>query len=126
MTDYFKDLLSSADLAEATGRSQRQVQKITGELIRVGMAKKVGKVAVFHRSAIQYICGRPTRRGKAAPVKEKIRRNFIEAGIKHPEVWCGYSSVTHKNGWHFREFGGAEDIYLGKSYKDYLRRENEK
>jgi hypothetical protein len=57
------------------------------------------------------------RKGKMK-IKEKIRKNLVEAGIRHPNVWKGFSASTHEHGWHFREFGEPNDVFLGKNWTE--------
>lgn len=64
MKDHFKDLLSSQELARATGKQQRWIQSISMELIALGLARHIGRSLICHVDAIKYInTHRPETRG---------------------------------------------------------------
>lgn len=60
----FDDLISTAEVAEATGKSIRWIQSMASELVRFQLAKRIGKVLVCHKNAINYINNRPETRGR--------------------------------------------------------------
>ena len=61
---YFNDLLSASELADKVGKSQELIRQLTQELLEKGLARKVGKITIFHSAAIEYISLRPDRRKK--------------------------------------------------------------
>ena len=62
--DYFKDLISTADLAAECGLTLRRIQQLADTLIENGLAKRIGKPLVVHRSAIEWINNLPENRGQ--------------------------------------------------------------
>ena len=52
--------------------------------------------------------------------KDLVYKKLTSSGVRHPQVWKGFSSTTHKTGWHFKEFGQAEDVYMGRNKKEIL------
>lgn len=64
MKDYFKDIISPAELAEFTGKKYRWVMTLMPELEKKGLAKRIGKPFICHVSAVDYIESRPETRGR--------------------------------------------------------------
>ncbi len=60
---YFDDFISTGQLAKATGKKIRWIQVIADELIEKGLAERIGKPLICHKSAIDYIKSRPETRG---------------------------------------------------------------
>jgi hypothetical protein len=55
--------MSTAQLAEATGLTVKRVQQLAAELIRNGLARRVGRVLICSQLAVGYIRNRPEKRG---------------------------------------------------------------
>lgn len=60
----FEDLISTAEVAEKTGKSVRWIQAMAGELVRLKLGKRIGKVLVCHKNAVKHINNRPEKRGR--------------------------------------------------------------
>jgi len=108
------------ELAKATGKSEPRVKQLCRTIEAAGHAHPPRQWQ-FEESAVEFVKNLPDRRGKTT-VKDKILADLIGSGIKHPQIWKGYSPRTQENGWHMCEFGSSEDIYLGKSWKEYQER----
>ena len=59
--DYIR---STAEIAAATGLSTQRIGHLKDALIEMGLARMVGKVAVYHEDAVEWIINRPDGRGK--------------------------------------------------------------
>ncbi|MCP4745617.1 MAG: hypothetical protein GY874_05665 [Desulfobacteraceae bacterium] len=55
--------LTTAELAALTGLSRERIIQMGNELIKNGVARKVGKVLVCSKHAINYVQNRPEKRG---------------------------------------------------------------
>jgi hypothetical protein len=55
--------------------------------------------------------------------KNQIYKSLADRGSRHPEVW--FEEFEHwqtgEVGWHYREFGQSEIIFLGKDFESALR-----
>ncbi len=63
--DYFINLISTQELADATDLKIRRIQLLANDLINRGLARRIGKLLVCHTSAIDYVLSikgtRPSR-----------------------------------------------------------------
>ncbi len=64
MKAALKNVLSTAEVAEALGCTTQNVRKRVPELIENGIARTNGKLAFFHKSCIEYLKNRPETRGR--------------------------------------------------------------
>jgi hypothetical protein len=64
MTDLFKNLRSSEQVAEETGLTVRRIQQLAPDLINKGLAQKFSRVTIFHKTAIPFIRDLPETRGR--------------------------------------------------------------
>ncbi len=122
------ELKTSAEIAEEIGCHIRTVQGRQQELIDAGLAQRVGGMVIYKPGAVTYLRNLPDKTGltgKNEHTKERIRAMLVASGVNHPEVWKGYSAGTKENGWHFREFGESQDVFLGKNFKDVKKGEIE-
>jgi hypothetical protein len=63
MGDRVVGEMSTAELAKATGLTAKRIQQLAAELIRNGLAHRVGRVLVCSQLAVGYIRNRPEKRG---------------------------------------------------------------
>ena len=54
----FDNLISTEELAQATGLTVRRIQQLAPDLIAQGLAKRIGRPLVCDHAAIEYINGR--------------------------------------------------------------------
>lgn len=66
--------LSTEALARETGLTRRTMQLMADELIAKGYSRRIGKVLISRRSAIDYIRSRPENRGR--PVTPLVTGHF--------------------------------------------------
>ena len=57
-------MLSTKELAEKVGLKPGSVRKITHELSGKGLSERLSSGWIFYESSIEYIKGRPERRGR--------------------------------------------------------------
>lgn len=78
-------LYSIGQIAQATGKHPRWLNKISNEFINLGVAQRVGKILVFleKEKTIKYVISRPETRGREGKtIIDKYINDFLTGQIK--------------------------------------------
>ncbi len=110
--------LTTPQLAQQVGVVSSRIRQQANDIEQAGLAKFAGFWR-FKQAAVDFLKSKPETRGRTSG-KERIRQMLAASGIKHPDVWKGYSAGTKKTGWHMREFGESQDIFLGENIKEAM------
>lgn len=62
--DIFKDLHSTQEIAQMVKLSIQRIGNLKAELIKIGLARRIGKLTIWHKDAAEWILSREDRRGK--------------------------------------------------------------